>query len=169
MSLYRMLCLGGALLIVVTAPAGAQTQRSARQVLSVFNDICLATIGDAFASAGEKARELGFRTVSASPFVELHARGYSGGWSQPSVPRAEKYCEIGSSTASRRELAGLIQQRLRENSGREPRRARHPDPQSLAWWISSEGRRLYYTVTVGMNDDPATGATARITFDLPGN
>lgn len=158
-----------ALLSALPDPAGAQVQRSARQVLSVFNDICLATIGDAFASADEKARELGFRITVADPMVELNARGYSGGWSRPSMARAEQYCEVGSNTASRRELARLVQQRLRENTGRAPGRARHADPDSTAWWIPHERGRLFYTVTVGMNDDPAIGATVRITFALPGN
>lgn len=166
-STFAPLCM--ALLLAAPVPAAAQSTRTASQVLKVFNDICLATIGDAFASAGEKARESGFRSVAGGSFVELDSPHYSGGWSRRSVPRGEKYCEIGSTTANRRELIRLIEQRLRLNTGQPPRRARHPDASSTAWWIPHETGRLYYTVTVGMNDDPNIGATARITFALAGN
>ncbi len=162
----RWSCLVFLAVVMMTAPVQSQPQRNARQVLNLFNDICLATIGDSFAGASEKARELGFRTEAAASYIELNAPGFSGGWSRTTTPRNEKYCEIGSTTANRLELARLIEQRLRQNTGREPRRVVHPLADAVAWSIPYQGKRLYYTVTVGFNDDPRIGATAQITFHL---
>lgn len=156
------------LLATVMAATTAQSQPNARKVLNLFNDICLAAIGDSFASATERANDLGFRTEAAGSFVELNAPGYSGGWSRPAVPRNEKYCEIGSTTADRAELVRLIEKRLQENTGRKPKRVKHPLPDTVAWAISYDDRPLYYAVTLGFNDDPSIGATAQISFSLGG-
>jgi len=157
------------LLAMALATTAADAQPNARKVLNLFNDICLATIGDAFASATEVAHDLGFATEPAGSFVELHAPGYSGGWSRPAVPRNEKYCEIGSTTADRVELTRLIEERLLENTGRKPQPVKHPLADTAAWSIPYEGGQLYYAVTLGFNDDPTIGATAQITFNLAGH
>lgn len=156
------------LLATVIGATAAHAQTNARKVLNLFNDICLASTGDSFASATERANELGFGTNMGGSFVELSARGYSGGWSLPSVPRKEKYCEIGSTTVKRADLERLIHQRMVQNTGRKPKRIKNAAPDAVTWRNPSD-ETLYFTVTVGFNDDPSIGATLQVTFSAPGS
>ncbi len=156
------------LLATVIAATAAHAQPTARKVLNLFNDICLASTGDNFASATERANDLGFGTNPAGSFVELHATGYSGGWSHPSAPRKEKYCEIGSTTVKRADLERLIHQRMVQNTGRKPKRIKNTPPDTVTWRNPSD-EPIYFTVTTGFNDDPSIGATLQVTFSAPGS